>query len=75
MARLLMFVLVLTLALGLAVLTGFSVFEALIILVLATLSLNFPGWIIRDYRPNFLRCLLFWWFARLFDKPEWLFPG
>ena len=43
MARLLMFTLVLVLALSLPVLTGFSVLEALIILILATLSLNFLG--------------------------------
>lgn len=73
MMRITMFILVLALALGLPVLTGFSLLEALIMLVLATLSLNFMGWIIQGFRPNFLRCLLFWWVAMLFDKPEWLY--
>ena len=73
MVRLLLFILVLILAIGLPVLTGVSVLEALIILVLATLSLNFLGLIIRGFRPNIFRCLLFWWVAMLFDKPEWLY--
>jgi hypothetical protein len=74
MIRFLMFILVLILALGIAVLTGFAVHEAVIIFVLATLSLNFLGWIIQGFRPNLLRCLFFWWIAQLFDKQEWLFP-
>ncbi len=74
MVRLLMFILVLSLALGLPVLTGFSLLEALIIFVLAMLSLGFLGWIIQGFRPNLLRCLLFWWISKLFDKPEWLYP-
>jgi len=74
MLRFLMFILVLVLAIGLPLITGFSVLEALIILVLATLFLNFLGWIIQGFRPNLLRCILFWWIAQLFDKPEWLYP-
>jgi len=74
MIRFLMFVLTLALAVGLPVLCGFSLLEALLILLFASLGLGFLGWIIQGFRPNLLRCLLFWWMAMLFDKPEWLYP-
>ncbi|MBN1223180.1 MAG: hypothetical protein JXB23_08005 [Candidatus Aminicenantes bacterium] len=74
MARFIISFLVVFLVLGICLLCGFSILEALIIFVLGVFSLGFLGWIIQGFRPNLLRCILFWWISKLFGKPELLFP-
>jgi uncharacterized membrane protein len=58
------------------VITGLSVFETLLIFVLGVIWLGFLGWILVErYRANLLRCLLFWWIAKMLDKPELIYPA
>ena len=75
MVRYLALVFVVVFPITLAMICGFSFSEALIILVLATISLGFIGWmVVEKFRAGFFRCLVFWWISKLLDKPELIYP-
>jgi len=75
MGRVFILILVVVFVLGLAVITGFTLFEGVIIFVLGVFFLGFLGWIIQGFRPNLVRCILFWWIAMLLNKHELLYPN
>jgi hypothetical protein len=74
MGRILFLILVVGFVLSLAVITGFTFLEGVIILVLGIFCLGFLAWIIQGFRPNLIRCILFWWIAMLLNKHELLYP-
>ena len=74
MGRILLLILIVGFVLSLAVITGFTLLEGVIIFVLGVFSLGFLAWIIQGFRPNLIRCILFWWIAMLLNKHELLYP-
>ena len=59
MGRVLLLVLIVVFVLGLAVITGFTLLEGVIMFILGVFSLGFLAWIIQGFKPNLIGCLLF----------------
>ena len=72
--RVFVFLLALAIMMGVPLICGFSLLETVIILILGIFSLGFVAWIVQGFKPNLIRCVLFWWIANLFNKPGLLYP-
>jgi len=74
MFRAFLMIFIIAVALGVCILCGISVQESVVIVLAGILSLGFLGWIVEGFKCNFFGCILFWWIAKMFDKPEILYP-
>jgi hypothetical protein len=74
MWRFLLLIFVFILAVGIPVICGFAFIEALIIFCLAIFWLGFLGWAMRKCNSGMIRCVFFWFFSIILDKPELLYP-
>jgi len=74
MGRVLLLVLVVVLVVGLGMICGFTLLEGIIIFHAGIFGTGFLAWIVQGFRPNLIRCVLFWWIANLLGKPQLLYP-
>ena len=74
MGRLFLLALVIFLSVGIPVICGFKLLEAIIIFLLAVFWLGFLGWLLRKCGSSMVRCVLFWFLSILLGKPELLYP-
>ena len=74
MGRIFLLVLVILLSVGVPVLCGFTLLEALIIFILGVFWLGFLGWMLRKCKSNMIRCVFFWFLSILLDKPVLIYP-
>lgn len=73
--RLFVSVIIVVLVITVCTLCGFSFFESVLILFIGILSLGFLGWVVVEkFKCSVFRALLFWWIAKLLDKPDLLYP-
>ena len=72
MARVLVMMSVIALALSVCMLCGFSIQGSVLIVVGGIVSLGVLGWIVEGFRVNLLRCMFLWWISKMLDKPEML---
>ena len=75
MGRLFLLVFVVLIAVGLPVLCGMTLFESVLIFILAVFWLDFMVWMMRGFKPRTVRFILFWWLSVLLDKPELIYPN
>jgi len=75
MGRVFLLVLVILLSVGIPVLCGFTLLEAIIIFILGVFWIGFLGWMLRKCKSSMIRCVLFWFLSIILDKPELLYPN